>query len=762
MNTMKLAPWQLAALYNPYQHFAMFAGVACVRGSTLVETENGKIPIRDLKVGTRVLSVKDDRIFYTPCETPVKKGSARLFRVVTSSGEFVAHGLHLIALPDGSYRRVAELLCHDEVLGYFSSPPVRSSVASQITWTPSESHSNQISLNSQCGCLKCSRLRGQPLPWDLDIDRAYIQSKAYAQQSIRSCVSLDDHGTGGSGIHCDQSENLHENKGSYARWVDQEDAWAYRIEEQLLAHTSQPNQAPVRFQKLNECHRLRIESLLQSQDLSGVACAWVLRNSVVLSIELLDEFEDFYDIEIPETGVYFAEGVIHHNSGKSFTGSQFAIRHMMKYPDLTGCVGANTWDQLNQATMRELFHWLEHYGLQYVIHQRPPASWGAKLQFPIYKNILSVKIRDKVATVFIRVMSDENPLRGIQFSWYWLDETRDTPHATHDVVLSRLRESRYIKGLITSTTNGEDWAYERFVKNARRGQLLYGSLHARTSDSLRHGIISQQYYDGMVSSYSPLMAAQELEAQHVNVASGRAYYSASELNRRHVAPWGDSKPNRDRPLIVGCDFNFDPAPHVWMVGQIGPSGIVDPKDGIYFDEKIHWFGEIARNRASTPLMAQVLVQQYPDFVYRIFGDRSGARATTSNAGKFDYDQIREVIHQNGQTALIDSDQSNNPLVRNRVENMNRLFCNAMNEVRQTYNPSTCPHFDADVKMVGWKQTVRTGQGKLDHGGNLKLTHATDGGGYAMWKLFPPRKRAAIVKGVPNMSSQLVGGYQGWN
>lgn len=436
--------------------------------------------------------------------------------------------------------------------------------------------------------------------------------------------------------------------------------------------------------------------------------------------------------------------------GKSYSGAHFDIHHFKNHPDKMGFIGANSYDQLSQATLKELFYWLDEYRLPYVYNCRPPRRWGVERPFPAYKNILSVKVGSKVAHAFTRVLSDPDALRGIEFSWYHLDETRDTPANAHDVILSRMRETRYVKGLITSTTNGEDWGYNRFAK-ARKGQRLYGAMHVKTIDAVKYGILTQDYYDSLLHSYSELMIAQELDALHVNVFGGRAYYAASGTNSKRISPWGDAVPNRDRPLILGCDFNFDPAPHVWMVGQIGPP--LHGPNGEYFGDSIHWFNEISGNRISTVDMTLKLINRFPGFHYRVFGDRSGARATTSNAGKPDYDQMGMVFGDNGCSYSIDSDQGNNPLVRNRVENMNRMFKDGTGTVRQTYDPHHCPHFDSDVKLVGWKTNTMKGQGKLDNGGNLKLTHASDGGGYAIWKLFPFGRRGRIIRGVSSETSR---------
>jgi hypothetical protein len=420
--------------------------------------------------------------------------------------------------------------------------------------------------------------------------------------------------------------------------------------------------------------------------------------------------------------------------GKTFTGAHFSIDCMEREPDLMGLIGANNHDQLSQATMRELIYWLDEYGYDYVIDQRPP---GQEKRFKTYKNIMSVRTKRKPkiwTSIFTRIMSAPNPLRGIEFSWYWLDETRDTPENTHDVVLSRMRESKtFRRGLITTTTNGEDWSFKRFGQ-AKPGQRLYGAQHVPTYAAVEKGTLSQDFYNMLRSSYTELLAQQELDALHVNIRGGRAYYAYSQLNESFVAPWGDVAPDRNRPLIVGCDFNFAPAPCVWMVGQLGPE-LYSP-GGIFYGQCIHWFSEISATEVSTVEMAHKLINEYPGFFYRVFGDSSGMRGTTSNAGRHDYAQISETLYAARASFTIDAEQVN-PQIKDRVENMNRLGKNALGEVRQTYNPSRCPLFHSDMKQVGWKPTMQNGRAKLDDGGNKQLTHASDGAGYAVYKLFPP-------------------------
>lgn len=424
--------------------------------------------------------------------------------------------------------------------------------------------------------------------------------------------------------------------------------------------------------------------------------------------------------------------------GKSFTGAHWAVQRMIERPDLTGLIGANTYDQLSQATLRELFLWLDTYGIEYVIDQRPPRDWGiARKAFKSYKNILSLKIDPKViTTVFTRVMSKPNPLRGVNCSWYWMDEARDTPRNTFEVILSRLREdNHYRRGLLTTTTNGEDWAFENFVAKASKTR---GSCHVPSQASVDAGINSPEWLKAMQELFDPLTAEQELNAGHVDVLSGRAYHSFGKHNAK-ACPWGDAAPNPARPLIVGMDFNYDPAPMVWVVGQLGPTGS-------QWENAIHWFGEIAKRQTSTREQTRVLVDIYGKaFFYQCYGDASGTRGSTSNQGEHDYAQMADELDGLEVGFTIDVDQSN-PRVVDRVTNMNRLARNAAGEVSMTYDKQACPHLHTDVRKVAWRKTL-VGKAKLDDKGDHKLTHASDAAGYAVWKVLPLARRGILVPSV---------------
>lgn len=437
-------------------------------------------------------------------------------------------------------------------------------------------------------------------------------------------------------------------------------------------------------------------------------------------------------------------------SGKTFSGAQMAIFNLIQWPGKTGFIGANTYDQLNQATLREFFYWLDHFNIQYTFDRRPPEDWNAP-NLKSFKNVICCKVNGLVSLIFTRGLSDPDTLRGIEFTWYWIDESRDTREYALDVIIGRLRESDWAKGLVTTSTHGEDWVWKKFYKNA--DNETYGCAHVATIESVRQGFISERYYKTLLKSYSPEMIQQELFAQHINLSGGRAYYSHTQRNRRVIAPWGEAYPNKHRELLIGCDFNYSPAPCMWGVAQRGPMGPSIYKDRLWYDH-LHVFDELVESQIGTPDMVRKLVSLYPGFHYAFYGDASGGRGTNSNAGVTDYRQIAMTMDELGCSYSISVDDAN-PRVRDRVETVNSLLKNGLNEVLLTYNHEKCPELDSDFNTVGWRQGPSNyGRATLNNNGDLRRTHITDGIGYLCEKLFPLSVRSSLIDTIasPNISN----------
>lgn len=412
--------------------------------------------------------------------------------------------------------------------------------------------------------------------------------------------------------------------------------------------------------------------------------------------------------------------------GKTYTGAHFAIFHIENFPHLTGFVGANTYDQLSQTTLMELFYWLDQYSLEYVIDKRPPKEWGPCKKLKKYSNVLSVRSAGRVVTIFTRVLGKGDPLRGLEFSWYWIDETRDTPKNTHDVLLSRLRESDYMKGLITSTTNGEDWTHERFVSVKRK--KAFGCMHVPTERSLKAGLITKDFYENLLDTYDEQLADQELHAKHVNTAGKPAYKSYGKHNERRTSPFsldgGIVSPWLS--VIVGMDFNVNPMS--WALGQNR-------------GHEFYWFSEIVIENTNThecapelvarllKLKEQGLLKGTPQV--KLCGDATG-KSRNTKATESDYAIICNALTEAGIT-WENLTPDSNPPVKDRVNTVNAHWKAANGNIRMWLHPDNCPKLKRDCEQVVWKKGA---EAILDQTTDTTLTHISDAIGYPVHVLSP--------------------------
>jgi hypothetical protein len=420
----------------------------------------------------------------------------------------------------------------------------------------------------------------------------------------------------------------------------------------------------------------------------------------------------------PYTHFAFLGGIA---TGKSFTGTHFIIQHLLwDHPDLSGFIGANTYDQLSQATLKEFFYWLDYHEFKYVSGRRPPLDWGKQRTFKSYNNIVSVKTDYGVTPIYTRVLGDENPLRGNEFSVYWIDETRDTPRETHDVILSRLRESEFRKGIITTTPNGEDWTWERFIRDS--DGLTTGHMHIPTYESVKAGIITEQFYSDLEKMYTKQMADQELRAMHVNISKFPAYLnytSDNELDSNPFAQAGETMcPHL--PIVVAMDFNLSPMS--WALGQ-------QHVDDFYFFDEIWLLNSHTQEAAN--LLVEKVKNHAPGIV--LAGDATSKAGQRAAAGKSDYDILCEILDRHA-IKWVNRTPDSNPTIRDRVNNVNLKLRDSSAKIH-LWHHSRCTNIKRDLVRVSWKEGNTS---VLDQTTDGTLTHISDGIGYAISALSPIR------------------------
>lgn len=350
----------------------------------------------------------------------------------------------------------------------------------------------------------------------------------------------------------------------------------------------------------------------------------------------------------------------------------------LKYPDVPGIITANTFSQLNKATLPTIFKILDEMQIFY--------------RYKRNEGVLQIN----EAVVYTMSMENYDTLRGIEAGWAWSDECAFYREDAFNVLIGRLRDKRgpcQWKG--TTTPNGYNFLYNRFVEKPLPGSKI---VYARSLDNAQN--LSSHYIETLKSQYDKRLAAQELDGQFVNLTNGKVYYSFDR--NRHVRKINDTNPT----VYIGLDFNVHPLCGVFCS---------------FSESKISIVQELYLEDSNTFEAAKEIIRRYPYRTVTVVSDESGGKRTTkSNTTD------REILRRAGLSVI----NFNNPLVKDRCNNVNRLFDNMIIEI----DPS-CTKLIADLERLTY-----------DNNDPL-LSHISDALGYVCWYLMPLKRlrRGAVVE-----------------
>jgi PBSX family phage terminase large subunit len=367
-------------------------------------------------------------------------------------------------------------------------------------------------------------------------------------------------------------------------------------------------------------------------------------------------------------------------SGKTHAGALWAIYMAVNYPEVKGLITANSYSQLKKATLSKLFELMDDMGIEF--------------EYKMQEGV--ILIGPEKSVVYALSMEKYDHLRGIEFGWGWGDECAFYKEVAYQVMIGRIRDTKgpcQWKG--TTTPNGFNWLYERFVvKPPKSSRVVY----SKTSDNLMN--IRASYVDDLKEQYDSKLAQQELDGQFVNLTSGKVYYKFDR--HAHCKPVVDNK----HYLFVGLDFNVHPLCGVFV-------NVVD--------DTIHVFGELYQEDSNTFKASKELLQTFPERLINVICDETGNRRRTSSPNT-----DHEILRRAGLNVL----KFKNPAVKDRDNNVNRLF----EQNRIVIDPS------CKVLIRNLEQLVYDNQDEM-------LGHITDALGYVCWHIFPLRKpkRSAEVK-----------------
>jgi hypothetical protein len=398
-------------------------------------------------------------------------------------------------------------------------------------------------------------------------------------------------------------------------------------------------------------------------------------------------------------------------AGKTDAGTLWMLNRVMETPPgVLGLIGANTYGQLYDATLRNILKNLDAWGWP---HQPGvlPGGHGA----------ITLKVSNgrRWVEILCRSMDTYENLSGIEIGWFWLDEVWQTKREAFNLIQARNRDKRVQNvGLLTTTLDDPaSWMYEVFVDgyDERRMEVIYASTHDNAHN------LPDDYIDGLQSTYSAKLFDRMVLAKWVSLESGLIYHAFDRRRNVYEIELVDGL-----PVYWALDFNIgQDKPMSSCVCQItkgeGPDGTVRPE--------LHVLDELILESSDTrDAVAEFEARGYgaDKSSVIVHGDATGkARDTRSKTS--DYGIISDAGYTRQRVP------AKNPPIRTRHNVVNRLLESADGDVRLLIHPRC-------KTLIKGLET-----GKLKGGANYieeenYWQHVTTALGYLACVEFPERQR----------------------
>jgi len=551
----------------------------CLRGDTLIVTEEGLLPISEINRPMRILSwdEKSNQFVLSLSGSAFPKGKDYLYRIVTQLGEFVAKDSHRILSSLGIYLRVDQLKVGDEIA---SADPDLFSTTSSFSQLrkplddPHFSRKGEGSLESyvnevhQCGQLP---LLGE------DNGQVFFPLPTVAPQRIQSLVYSDNHMVQEpSRSHSEVCDGHHGKTGSPCQ--------SFSLSDRLVDSFANCNDSLNDKQYSGEAQKG-----LQSPDTSSfrhnnllsdsykTSCD--LRLSRILSIERLNVKEEYWDIQVADTNNYVtADGTIHHNSGKSSACVQEIIRRANEQrPSSDGirrsrwAIVRNTYGMLRDTTIKTFHDWY------------PPKIFGE------YRVTDHVYIITRFPNVHLEIMfraldrpDQVSNLLSLELTGAWFNEAREIPRTIIEFMDGRINRFPSIRdggpswtGIIMDTNPPEEDSYLYKMNEVVRPdnwevfkQPSGRSIHAENTKHLAKG-----YYDQLAKGKDEMYIRVYIDGQYGYIITGKPVFQ-SFVDNVHVSP-KVLEPIKGLELLIGMDFGLQPACVLGQVTSMGQLLILD-------------------------------------------------------------------------------------------------------------------------------------------------------------------------------------------
>lgn len=400
-------------------------------------------------------------------------------------------------------------------------------------------------------------------------------------------------------------------------------------------------------------------------------------------------------------------------SGKTWVGCGGICKGMWEHPRINQGYFAPTYPQI-----RDIF---------YPTVEEVAFDWGLKVQInESNKEVHFYAGRQYRGTTICRSMEKPATIVGFKIGNALVDELDVMPalkaQQAWRKIIARMRYK--VAGLrngidVTTTPEGYKFVYQQFVKAVRdKPELaaLYGLVQASTFDNEAN--LPDDYIPSLLASYPPELIKAYLRGHFTNLTSGTIYH---QFDRKLNNCTDEELPGE--PLFIGMDFNVGKMAAIVHVKREGLPRAVRELVKVY----------------DTPAMIKRIQEEFWRYeggryvasrqIY-IYPDASGDSRKSNCASLTDIAQLKEA----GFSVMVNA---SNPPVKDRINSMNAMFCNALGERRYLVNVQRCPVYTESLEQQVWDKNGEPDK-KADN------DHPNDGGGYFIVKDYPIVKPAYSI------------------
>lgn len=383
-------------------------------------------------------------------------------------------------------------------------------------------------------------------------------------------------------------------------------------------------------------------------------------------------------------------------SGKSYTLVAAALRDAVANPGKAVGLFAPTYDLLELILIDRVRSILTEQGVDFTYN----------------KSKFFIEAPGMARLIF---RSLDNPARivGFEVVSSHIDELDTMPEKkARDAwrkVLGRTRAANnrgFNQACVYTTPEGMGFVYKTWGKNPKPG---YELVKAQT---MSNPFLPVDYVENLRNDYPEELVKAYLNGEFCNLSTGTVYYNFNRYQNDTKRKLEGS----DRVIHVGMDFNVTNMNAVALIDEGGRLYAVDEICGAYDTRDII---KLMRQRWGK---RQIIV--YPDA-------SGGNRHTSSSVTDID------LLKKEFKVKVGES----NPLVRDRVNLLIGLLCNANGERNLLINCDQCPSLAEALE----NQTYDERTGAPDKSGGFD--HLADCLGYVTWGLRAARRRSVKPSGI---------------